>query len=64
MPVGSVAQALAISAPRVADVLAGEHASARQFLVGQQSRGDDQWLGDRGVGDLLGRGGGAQPGKI
>lgn len=46
------------------DVLAGEHASARQFLVGQQSRGDDQWLGDRGVGDLLGRGGGAQPGKI
>ena len=32
--------------------------------MGQQRGGDDQRLGDGGVGDLLGRRGGAEPGQV
>ncbi len=93
MPVGSSAQALAISRPRVAaratassaemtpgyrvggeladgvsggdDLLGtGQHSARGQLLVGEQRGGHDEWLGHRGVGDLLGGGGGAQPRQI
>ena len=42
----------------------GEEAAPGQLLVGEQCGGDNQGLGDGGVGDLFGGGGGAQAGEV